>query len=80
VAEFAPCKNHRVQQLLNLGVARLCVREDLADVVNWPLHRQGMPFLHAFHDDHGADHLGGCGYVELQGLAVLRRREDRGAR
>jgi hypothetical protein len=39
-----------------------------------------VPFLRALHHDHGADHLGGCGHVELQGLAVLRWREDRGVR
>jgi hypothetical protein len=44
-----------------------------ADVIDRPLHRQGVPFLRALHDDHGADHLGGCGHVELQGFAVLWR-------
>jgi hypothetical protein len=37
-----------------------------------------VPFLRALHYDYGADHLGGCGHVELQGFTVLWRREDRG--
>jgi hypothetical protein len=65
---------------LDLGVARLGVRQDLADVVDRPLDRQGVPFLRAFHHDHSADHLGCCGHIELQGFTVLRWREDRGMR
>jgi hypothetical protein len=42
------------------------------------LDRPGVPFLHALYHDYGADHLGGRGHVELQRLAVLRRRENRG--
>jgi hypothetical protein len=65
VAEFAPREDHRIQQLLDLRVARLGVRQDLADVVDWPLDWQGVPFLRALYHDNGADHLGGCGHVEL---------------
>jgi hypothetical protein len=43
VAEFAPCEDHRIQQFLDLRVARLGVRQDLADVVDRPLYRQGVP-------------------------------------
>jgi hypothetical protein len=39
-----------------------------------------VPFLRALHHDNGADHLGGCGHVELLGFAVLRWREDWGVR
>jgi hypothetical protein len=63
-----------------LRVARLGVRQDLADVVDRPLDRQGVPFLRALHHDHSADHLGGRDHVELQRFAVLRRREYRGVR
>jgi hypothetical protein len=61
-----------------LRVARLGVGQDFADVVDQPLDQQGVPFLRALHHDYGADHLGGRGHVELQGFAVLRRREDQG--
>jgi hypothetical protein len=37
-----------------------------------------VSFLRAFHHDHGADHLGSRGHVEVQRLAVLRRCEDWG--
>jgi hypothetical protein len=33
VAELAPREDHRIQQLLDLGIARLGVRQDLTDVV-----------------------------------------------
>jgi hypothetical protein len=36
-----------------------------------------MPLLRALYHDYGADHLGGRGYVEVQRLAVLRRRKVR---
>jgi hypothetical protein len=42
--------------------------------VDW----QGVPFLRALHHDDGAEHLSGCGHIELQGFAVLRWREDWG--
>jgi hypothetical protein len=80
VAELAPREDYRIQQLLDLRVARLGIGQDLADVIDRPLYRQGVPFLRALHDDHGADHLGGRGHVELQGFTVLRWREDRGMR
>jgi hypothetical protein len=63
---------------LDLRVASLGFGQDLADVVHRPLDRQGMPLLRALHYDDGADHLGGCGNVEVQRFAVLRRCEDRG--
>jgi hypothetical protein len=78
VAEFAPCENHCVEQLLDLRVARLSVGQDFADVVHRSLNRQGVSFLRALYHDHGADHLGGRSHVEVQRLAFLRRCKDRG--
>jgi hypothetical protein len=37
-----------------------------------------MPLLRALYHDDGADHLGGRGNVEVQRLAVLRWRKNRG--
>jgi hypothetical protein len=65
VAELAPREDHRIQQLLDLRVARLGVGQDFADVIDRPLDWQGVPFLRALHHDYGADHLGGRGHVEL---------------
>jgi hypothetical protein len=73
VAELAPREDHCIKQLLDLGIARLGLGQDFADVVHWPLDRQGMPFLRSLYHDDGADHLSGCGDVEVQRLAVLRR-------
>jgi hypothetical protein len=36
-----------------------------------------MPLLRTFYHDDGADHLSGCGNVEVQRLVASRRREDR---
>jgi hypothetical protein len=80
VAEFALREDHCVKQLLDLWVARLGLGQDFTDVVHWPLDRQGVPFLCSLYHDDGADHLSGCGDVEVQRLAVLRRRKDRGVR
>jgi hypothetical protein len=77
VAELAPHENHCIEQLLDLWVARLGVGQDLADVVHRPLNQQGVAFLRALYHDHGADHLGGRSYIEVQRLAVLRRCKDR---
>jgi hypothetical protein len=74
VAEFAPYEDHCVKQLLDLWVARLGLGQDFADVVHRPLDRQGVPFLRSLYHDDGADHLNGCGDVEVQRLAVLRWR------
>jgi hypothetical protein len=78
VVEFVPREHHCVEQLLDLWVARLGVGQDFADVIHRSLNRQGVSLLRAFHHDHGTDHLGGRSHVEVQGLAVSRRCEDRG--
>jgi hypothetical protein len=78
VEKLASCENHCVEQLLDLGVAHLGVGQDLADVVYWPLNRQGVAFLRALYHDHGTNHLGGRSHVEVQRLAVLRRCKYRG--
>jgi hypothetical protein len=78
VAEFAPRENHCIKQLLDLRVTRLGVGQDFAYVVHRPLNRQSVSFLRALYHDHGADHLGSRGHVEVQRLAVLWRCEDWG--
>jgi hypothetical protein len=76
VAKLAPREDHCVEQLLDMGVARLDVGQDLADVVHRPLVWQGVSFLRTLHHDHSADHLGGRSHVEVQRFAVLWRCED----
>jgi hypothetical protein len=36
-----------------------------------------MPLLRALYHDDGADHLSGCGDVEVQRLVALGRHQDR---
>jgi hypothetical protein len=73
VTELAPRKNHCVEQLLDLRIMRLRFGQNLADVVYRPLDWQGVPLLRPLYHDH----LGGRGNVEVQRLAVLRRRKNR---
>jgi hypothetical protein len=74
VTELAPREDHCVEQLLDLRITRLCLGQNLTDVIYRPLDWQGMPLLRAFHYDDSADHLSGCSDVEIQRLAVLGRR------
>jgi hypothetical protein len=78
VAELALREDHRVEQLLDLWVVCLGVRQDLADVVHRPLNQQSVSFLRALYHNHGADHLGSRSHVEVQRLAVVRRCKDGG--
>jgi hypothetical protein len=78
VTELAPREDHYVEQLLDLRITRLRLGQNLANVVDPPLDWQGVHLLCALYHDDSADHLGGRGYVEVQRLAVLRRRENRG--
>ena len=70
VAQLAPSQDHCVEQLLNLWIACLSFRQHLADAVHRPLDRQSMALLLSFDDDHRADHLSRCGYVQKEGLAI----------
>jgi hypothetical protein len=45
VAKFAPRQDDGIQQLLDLRVANLGLREYLTDEVDWSLNEQGMSFL-----------------------------------
>jgi GNAT superfamily N-acetyltransferase len=78
VTELAPREDHCVEQLLDLRITRLCLGQNLADVIYWPLEWQGVPLLRALYYDDSADHLSGRGDIEVQRLAVLRRRKNRG--
>jgi hypothetical protein len=49
VAELAPREDHRVEQLLDLRITRLCLGQNLADVVDRSLDWQGVPFLRALY-------------------------------
>jgi hypothetical protein len=65
VTELAPCKHHRVEELLDLRVSRLGLGQHLADVVHGPLDWQGVTLLCTLHHDDRADYLSGCGDVEV---------------
>jgi hypothetical protein len=74
VTELASREDHCVEQLLDLRITRLCLGQNLADVIYRPLDWQGVPLLRALYYDDSADHLSGRGDVEVQRLAVLSWR------
>jgi hypothetical protein len=74
--ELAMCEDHCVEQLLDLRITRLCLGQNLADVIYRPLDWQGVPLLCTLYYDDSADHLSGRDDVEVQRLAVLRRRKN----
>jgi hypothetical protein len=76
VAKLALRENHCIKQLLDLGVARLGIGQDFANVVHRPLDRQSVPFLRALYNDHDAGHLGSRSHLEVQRLAVSQRCKD----
>jgi hypothetical protein len=79
VTELAPREDHCVEQLLDLRITRLCLGQNLADVIYRPLDLvRRAPLLRALYYDDSADHLSGRGDVEVQRLAALRRRKNRG--
>jgi hypothetical protein len=68
VQELAFHDQNGIKQFLHLIVASFVVGEDLTDVVDQPLHLVGMPgFLPSHYQGHAND-LGGCHYVEEEGL------------
>jgi hypothetical protein len=77
VLQLAPREHYRVEQLLDLRIPRLGLKQHLADVVYKPLDWEGVPFLRTLYHDDRADHLGGCGNIEIQRLTILGRRKDR---
>jgi hypothetical protein len=54
----------------------LCFSQYLTDEVDMPLNMQGMSFLFSLDYDCGADHLGGCGDVEQEGLPFIRGHQN----
>jgi hypothetical protein len=78
VIELAPREDHCVEQLLDLRITRLCLGQNLADVIYEPLDWQGVPLLRALYYDDSTNHLSGRGDVEVQRLAVLRQHKNRG--
>jgi hypothetical protein len=53
---------------LHLIVAGLIVKEDLADVVDRPLHLVDVPEFLPFYNQGHTNDPGGCLYVEEEGL------------
>jgi hypothetical protein len=78
MTELVSREDHSVEQLLDLRITRLCLGQNLADVVYRSLDWQGVPLLRGFYYDDSPDHLGGRDDIEAQKLAVLRRRKDWG--
>jgi hypothetical protein len=78
VMELAPREDHCVEQLLDLRITRLCLEQNLADVIYRPLNWQVVPLLLTLYYNDSADDLSGRGDVEVQRLTILRRRQNRG--
>jgi hypothetical protein len=76
VSQLPPRQDHRVQQLLNLGVADLGLGQYLADEVDWPLDGQCVPFFSSLNHDRGANHLSGHGDVDQEGFSSSGRHQD----
>jgi hypothetical protein len=58
VAQLPPGDEDSVQELLDLWVACLAVRQDFTDEVDWTLDFEGVTFFLSFHYDGGTYYLG----------------------
>ena len=63
VLQLVACKDYGVDQLLNLGVTCLGLREHLADEIDWPLDWQRMPLLLPLDHHRCTDDLGRRGNI-----------------
>ena len=62
-----------VQKLLDLGVAGLRIRQDLASQVRGMLHFEGVSLFFLHYHQGGTDHLHGGRNVEQKRFSVGRR-------
>jgi hypothetical protein len=76
VSQLPPRQDHCVQQLLNLWVADLGLRQYLTDEVDWPLDGQCMPLFSSLNHNRGANRLSGSGNVDQEGFFGGRRHQD----
>jgi hypothetical protein len=75
VSELATCQHDGVQQLMDLWVVHLGVREYFIDEVYWSLDGQRVTFFRSL-DNYGcADHLRCHGDVEQERFSCNRRNE-----
>jgi hypothetical protein len=59
VAQLPPGDEDNVQELLDLWIACLGVRQDFIDEIDWTLHFEGMTLLLSFHYDGDTHYLSG---------------------
>ena len=69
-----------VQEFLDLGVASLRIRQDLANEVHGTLHFEGVSLFFLLYHQGGADHLRGSRNVEQKWFFIGRRDQDQGLR
>ena len=69
-----------VQDFLDLGIASLRIRQDLANEVHGMLHFEGVSLFFSLYHQGGADHLCGGRDVEQKLFPVGQRDQDRGLR
>ena len=78
MTQLAPSQDYGEDQLLDMGVACLSFGEYFANEVNGSLDRESMPLFLPLDYYCRADHLGRCGDVEQEGLALGWRYQDGG--
>ena len=69
-----------VHEFLDLGVASLRIRQDLANEVHGLLYFEGVSLFFSLYHQGGTDHLRGGRDVEQKWFPVGRRDQDRGLR
>jgi len=67
-----------VHEFLDLGVASLRIRQDLANEVHGTLHFEGVSLFFLLYRQGSADHLRGGRNVEQKWFPIGRRDQDRG--
>ena len=69
-----------VQEFLDLGVASLGIRQDLANEVHRTQHIEGVSLFFSLYHQGSADHLRGGRNVEQNEFSIGRRNQDRSLR
>ena len=59
-----------IQEFLDLGVASLRIKQDLANEVHGTLYFEGMSLFFLLHHQSGADHLRGGHNVEQKRFSI----------
>jgi hypothetical protein len=78
VAQLFLSDKDSIQELLDLRVARLGVKQDFTDEVDRTLDLEGMTLLLPFHHDGGTHHLSSGHDIQQEWFPLNRWHKDRG--